>query len=127
VPDSIAFALIIANFFVSFFCFLWASRLAGDTAEQVETGVMHGVPLSTKGRWVKLQTYWVSYVLAAISAGLLGAIVSLGIAAHTSNEHVRAISYVNAVIGAVGGFGWMGTGTVAFIHYRTILRQTEAD
>ena len=125
--DSVAFALIIANFFVGFFCFLWASKLAGDIAAEVETGVRDGVPFSVKGRWVVLYSSWVGYVLAAIAAGLLGALVSIGIATHTTDEQVKAISYVNAVVGAVAAFGWMGNGIAEFMHYRSVLRQAEAD
>jgi hypothetical protein len=125
--DSVAFALIIANFLVGFVCFLWASKLAGDISGQVETGVIHGAPFSTKGRWVMLYSYWVGYGLAAIAAGLLTALVSVGIAAHTTDEHVRTISYVNAVVGTVGAFGWIGNAIPQFIHYRSVIRQAEAD
>ena len=121
--DTTAFTLAIANFFVGFVCFLWASKLAGETSQKIESGVLYGVPFSTKGRWVMLHGYWVGYVLAAISAALLTALVAVGIAASSTDEHVRAISYVNAVVGAVGGFGWMGNAVLQFLHYRSVLRQ----
>ena len=101
--------------------------MAGDIAVKVELGVIDGLPISAKGRWVMLHTYWVGYVLAAIAAGLLTALVSMGIAAHTTNEHVKAISHVNAVVGAVGGFGWIANGVLQFFHYRSVVRQADAD
>jgi hypothetical protein len=125
--DSTAFALIIANFLASFLCFLWASKLAGDTAGVVETGVLHGIPLSAKGRWVLLYSSWVGYVLIAICAALLAALVSVGIAAHTADKYVRVASYVHAVIATVGAFAWMADGVSEFIHYRSVVRQAEAD
>ena len=123
--DSVALALAIANFFVGFFCFLWSSKLAGDIAVRVELGVIDGLPMSTKGRWVLLHSSWVGYVLAAIAAGLLSALVSMGIAAHTTSEHVKVISHVNAVIGAVASFGWMANGVSEYVYYRSVVRQAE--
>ncbi|MEM7137833.1 MAG: hypothetical protein AAF500_14710 [Myxococcota bacterium] len=126
-PNTVALALAIANFFVGFVCFLWACKLAGEACEKVETGIMGGVPFSLKGRWTVLYTYWVGFVLAAISAGLLTSLVGLAIGAHSSDEYVRAIAHVNAVVGAVGGFGCLANAIPQYLHYASVLRQAEQE
>jgi predicted secreted protein len=124
--NSAAFALIIANFFTSFFCFLYATKMANDIAVEIETGVTRGAPISTKYRRIMLYSTWGGYVTAAIGAGMLAALVSMGIAAHTTDGHVKAIAYAHAVIGAVGGFGIMGNAVPELIHHRAVIRQAEA-
>jgi hypothetical protein len=124
--DSAALALIIANFFTSFFCFLYPTKMANDIAVQIETGATRGAPISTKYRRIMLYSTWGGYITAAIGAGMIAALLSVGIAAHTTDDHIEAIAYAHAAICAVGAVGITANVVPELIHLRAGIREAEA-
>ena len=124
---STALALIIATDFAGFFCLFWLTKLANDVAAEIETGVIRGTPISTKYRWLLLYQSWFTYVFGAMIAGILSAMLNVRIAAHATAGDVKAVAYVGAVIGGTAAFGWVLFGVSELIHYRSTLRQAEAD
>jgi hypothetical protein len=124
---STALALIIANFLPLFFCFHYISKLANDVGAQIETGVLQGIPTSIEYRRMMLYAIWVGYGLGAVTCGIFAAILNIRIAACVDDADIRAAAYVAAVIGGVGALAYTANGVLALIHYRSTLRQAEAN
>jgi hypothetical protein len=74
-----------------------------------------------------LYNYWVPYVGSlAASSGFL-AFAQLQFAGQAGDDGVRILGYVATLFGAAGAIGWLVLGASAFVHYRSVLRQAEAD
>ena len=125
--SSTAIALITANFLPMFFCFHYISKLANDVAAEIETGVLRGIPISTKYRRIMLYNHWVGYGLGAVTCGIFAAILNIRIAAYVDDGDIKAVAYVAAVMAGVGALGWAANAVSELIHYRSVLRQAEAD
>jgi hypothetical protein len=126
-PPSTAIALIIANFLPLFFCFHYISKLANDVGADIETGVLRGIPVSIEYRRIMLYAIWVGYGLGAVTCGIFAAILNIRIAAYVDDGDIKAVAYVAAVIGGVGAVAYTANGVLSLIHYRSTLRQAEAD
>lgn len=121
---SIAFALIIATFFPGMFCFLYASKMANDIADETVTGVVRGVPVPRKYRGIKFFQMFLGYVLIAVVCALFVALVTAGIGQHAVDANVRGLAYATAFIGAAGALGWLFNAASALLYFRFIWRET---
>lgn len=125
--NSTAIALIIATFMPLYFLFFYITRMANDVAAEIETGVIRGVPVSTKYRGIMLYSTWAGYATGVVALGIFAAMLNIQIAANVPDDDIKALAYVGALIGGVAAFGWMVNGINELIHYRSILRQAESD
>jgi hypothetical protein len=122
-----AIALITANFMPLFFIYHYITKLANDLGAEIETGAVKGIPISANYRRIMLYQIWVGYGLAAFVCGIFAAILNIRIAAKVDDVDIKTLAYVAAVIGGVGAFAWVANGVLALIHYRSTIRQAEAD
>jgi len=107
--------------------FFYLSNKTNDVGYQILTGVVNGVAMSVHQRMFMLYNYWVPYVgSVAASSGLLG-FAQLQFAGRADDDGIRILGYLAALFGAAGALGWLALGASAFVHYRSVIRQAEAD
>jgi hypothetical protein len=123
----IAFALIIATNFAAFFCYYWLSTLASRVGVEIETGVIHGVPISTRYRDLLLYSKWAGYSGTAVAIAIFGVVAALGVASYLTEGRARDLAYVTAVLGVIGALARALWSPVEMTHYRSTLRQAKRD
>ena len=106
---------------------LSAGRQANEMGLQIYTGVVDGTRVPTAQRWQMLYTMWVPYQAGGFGATSFLLVAMLLMASEISNENVKLLAYVAALIAVAGCVSWSLTGMVIFNNYRTVLRQAEAD
>ena len=112
---------------MGYFLFYYVSRVTNDLGAEILTGVTRGNSISTKQRWFLLYNAWVSYVTGAVSMGIFLAIAQVLIGSSVGDENIRLLAYLAALVAAVGSIMWLSQGALAFLNYRSVLRQAEAD
>ena len=125
--NTTAIALITANFALLFFCYHYIAKLTNDVATEVETGVIQGIPISLKYRRIRLYQVWSGYALGAVTCAIFLTVVSMHVAGSVDDAGVKAVAHVAAAVGVVGALGFASNGLLEFFHYRSTLRQAEAD
>jgi hypothetical protein len=119
---AISFLGVMGGWFV-----LYAGRQANEMGLQIYTGVVDGTRVPTAQRWQMLYTMWVPYQAGGFGATSFLLVAMLLMASEISNENVKLLAYVAAIIAVAGCVSWSLTGMVIFNNYRTVLRQAEAD
>jgi len=105
----------------------WLVGKMNDAGLVVQTGVVQGMPIPIKSRWLWLYQVWTMYVLViTASAGAL-ALAFFRIAERTSEADAKQVVLVFAFIAITGSVGNLLTGISAFINYVSVLREAEAD
>lgn len=120
-------ALILGVFLVSGFLYFYLSVHANKYGNQILTGVVQGVPVSTDYRWVILYWHWPGFAFGAAVSAFLGAMLSLSIARHAPHQDVKAVAYTFAFVSGIAFIGWLSSAFVEFRHYRSVVRQAEGD
>jgi hypothetical protein len=123
--NTTAIALITVNFLAAIFCYQYQTKLANDVGEEIETGVLQGIPISTNYRRILLYQIWVGYGLGAVVCGIFAAIVNIRIAALVDDVDLQTVAYVAAVAGGLAAFSWVANGVLSLTHYRSVIRQAE--
>jgi hypothetical protein len=103
----------------------YISKMTNDVGIEVSTGVMQGIPVSIKARWIILHQTWVGYVLGIVAVGVMVTAVNVQIAAHAPDAAIRTVAYLTAFFGAAAAFVWVLAAISGFIHFRSVLRQAE--
>jgi hypothetical protein len=112
---------------MGFFCFFYISKMTSDIGEKILTGIREGNAIPTSTRWYLLHTQYAPYASGAVSAGVFLALAQLQMAKHVEDPGVEFLAHMAAFIAAVGGTAWLVNGAAEFFHYRSVLRQAEAD
>jgi len=103
-------------------------RLVRDRADAVVTGVIRGVSVPTKHRWLVLQNSWLPAIAALIvfdSATTLGWIL---LGRNAGAEEAKLFAYLLAFLSFTGGtLGAIAQSIVWYPRLASILRQAEAD
>jgi phosphotransferase system glucose/maltose/N-acetylglucosamine-specific IIC component len=124
---STALALIAVIDIPGIAVFFWLTKLADDLGIRIETGVVNGIPLSTKYRELLLYQSWVTYAGGAVIVAALGAFLAVEIAISVSEDTAKTLAYATAVVCAIAALGWVTQGTAELLHYRSVLRETKRD
>ena len=125
--NSAALALIAASTFIGTFVYFYTTKLANDTADEIVMGVIRGVPISKRHRSTLLYQNWFGYLTGAVVCGIFSGILNVRIAAIVSDENVKSVAYVAAVIGFGAAAFWVASAVSDFLYYRSVLSQAEAD
>ena len=122
-------ALIAITFlgFMGCFCIFFVSKLTNDLGAHIVTGRIGGNPISTKTRSVMLYQSWAPYGTGAVAAGVLLAVAELRMADHVGDANIKLVAHLIAFIGTVAAVMWLVGGAVALLHYRSVLREGEAE
>ena len=122
-----ALALISATFLTGGFYFFYLMKLTVDLGHQIVTGLVRGVPISINYRWLLFYSVWVFYILGAVVAGIVLALVNVKIAHYATDPGVRPVAYLVAFVFGIGTGTVALTGLTAFLHHRSTLRESQRD
>lgn len=125
--DSTAIALIIVTYFLGFVSFFSLARAADAVALKVATGVVEGVPISTRQRRLLLHQSYVNYALMAVASAVFYVVVVFEIARHVTTPSVRALAYLGGFMGIIGAVGGALSFAIELVEYRSLLREGERD
>lgn len=105
----------------------WLVGKMNDAGLVVQTGVVHGLPIPIKSRWLWLNQVWTMYALMITASGAALALAFFRIAQHTAEADAKQVVLVFAFIAITGSVANLLTGASAFLAYASILREAEAD
>jgi hypothetical protein len=104
----------------------WLVGKMNDEGVIVYTGVVQGMPIPTKERWLRLYQAWTMYALAITTSAAAVGFAIFHIAQHAADADAKSVAYLYAFILFVGSFGNLVTGISAFLSYASVVRQAEA-
>jgi hypothetical protein len=113
--------LVIAGTFVV----VWGASKAREVAADIVTGVVHGVPVPMKYRWLSLYNVWVGYMTAVVLLALILGLVAWQIGANVSDANVRLLAYLCAAYGGTAFIGAFIRSVSQFVFHRALLRESE--
>jgi hypothetical protein len=116
-------ALLIATTFVSFY----ATKCTHIRSEGVTTGILRGVPISIKERWMILVQEWLPMASGNAVFNLIVAVGLLEIAGNVADVEIKILAWLSAVLAGFGCIGWVVQGSLFFSSWLSRLRQAEAD
>jgi hypothetical protein len=125
--DLVGVSLIFFLGVMGFFCFFYISNATNEVGLQIVTGVTNGepMPMSVRKQW--LYTNYVPYAAGAVSVGVFLALAQMQMAAHVNDPDTKLLAYLAALVAATGAVSWLVDGISSTLHYRSLLRQAEAD
>lgn len=122
-----ALFLILAVIIAVFVATYWAATIINSRGDEISSGVVKGISVSPKARWLMLFTQFLTFYLFLV--GFL-MIIGLGLwelAQGIEERGVSLVGYMGAYLAASGAVMWLVLGTIWFIHHWSSVRQAEAD
>jgi hypothetical protein len=116
-------ALMLAGTFVTFYATKWIHV----RSDAITTGIVRGVPISTKERWMKLFHDWLPMAFGIAIVDLILAVGFLEIAKGFTDEGIRLVAWLSAAAAGFSSVFWFILGVSYFANCVSILRQAEAD
>ena len=98
-----------------------------DSDTVVHTGVVQGMPVPMKTRWLWLHQVWTMYAMTITASGAALALAFFRIAQHIAEADAKQVVLVFAFIAITGSVANLLTGISAFLAYASILREAKAD
>ena len=121
-----ALVVIIATATLVFFVIMRASNQLGHNVDAVLAGVVHGVPMSTKQRSLKLFIMYLSQLGATVGIALIVAFGFLQIGSHVDDGGVRTLAYLCSGLAAFASLQWLVLGVWYLTECLQVLRHAEA-
>ena len=122
-----AIALIAAISIAGYFVVLTGDRWTHRRGDVLATGLMNGVPMSAKHRWLLLFSNWLPNALGLATFSLVVGLALVAVAREANDSFIQFIAYLSAIGFGMGFAFWLILGTSWFVHYLSVLRETEAD
>ena len=122
-PIALILALFIAGTFVTYY----ATRWVHIRSDAITTGIVRGVPISTKERWMKLFHDWLPMAFGISMVNLILAVGFLEIAGRSTDDGAKLIAWLAAAASGFSCVFWLILGISYFANCVSILRQAEAD
>jgi predicted secreted protein len=123
-PNLTLLSILALTVSVAFLAFT-VSNMINDRNDEILTGVVKGVPVSTKYRWLMLFTNWLPFVVFLIAFLLVTAIGALELSRGTDDGRVRLVGYMCAVVMGSGAVFWSILSVfVTFPNMASVLRDT---
>jgi hypothetical protein len=122
--------LIVISFLgaLGFYLNYYAAKMTNDVGAQICTGVIYGAPVPTTQRWLMLYNQYVSYALGGFVLAVWFAAAQFLLASYVSDDRVKLLAYIGAMMASVGSLIWLLQGLVQFLYFRRFLPpQAEAD
>ncbi len=116
-------ALLIATTFVSFY----AAKCTHIRSEGVTTGILRGVPISIKERWMILVQEWLPMASGNALFDLIVAVGLMEIGGNVVDVEIKVLAWLSAVLAGFGCISWVVQGSLFFTSWLSRLRQAEAD
>jgi hypothetical protein len=125
--DLTATSLIGSVGLLHIYLYVYLDRVRKERQDQILTGVIQGVPISTPSRWIMLYTSWPTPIGVLLGTQVVMDVVYLNMADSVSTEGLRLLAYVFVLWGSLGALIYLVMAPLWFVHLRSILRQAEAD
>ena len=125
--ESVGLFAIIFVGLIGFPIFFYVSKTGNDVGVQVLTGIVDGCRVSVQERRYILWDVYLGYVGSAATFGFFLALSLVLLAELVDGAGIKLLAYWTAFMAGVAGFGWATLGTTAILHYRSLLREAEAD
>ena len=119
--------MIVALATAGLFFYYFLDRWVQDRVAVILTGVLHGVSISTKDRWMLLHTSWLGGMGGGIGFYLIFAVMFLVLGRQIDTEEVRLLAYLMTFFTLVGTAAWVYQGVHWLFRLMSVLRQAEAD
>ena len=104
----------------------WLVGKMNDAGLVVQTGVVHGLPIPMKVRWLWLYQVWTMYALMITASTAALALAFFRIAEQHGSPTQSSV-LVFTFIAITGSVANLLTGISAFLAYASILREANAD
>jgi len=105
------------------FVAVYVTSKAREVAADIVTGVVHGVPVSMKYRWLSLYNVWMGYMAAVVLLTLILGLAAWQIGANVSDANVRLFAYLCAAYGGTAFIGASIRAVSQLVFHRALLRE----
>jgi hypothetical protein len=122
-----AIGLILVTLIAGSFFLTYASNTINKRADMIIVGVVEGVPVSTKHRYLMLYHIYLSQLGGVIAVSIVIAVGCLQIADSVTNSDVTMLAYLVAGLGAFAAVYGLVLGTSYFIYCLQLLRETKRE
>jgi hypothetical protein len=119
---GVILALLIASMFVTFYATKW-SHIRSDA---ITTGIVRGVQISIKERWMKLFHDWLPMAFGIVIFELILAVGFLEIAENLTDDGVKLIAWLSAAAAGFSCAFWFVLGISYFANCVSILREARS-
>ncbi|NNE19210.1 MAG: hypothetical protein HKN10_12120 [Myxococcales bacterium] len=103
---------------------MWVTKMITGRGDDIVSGIIKGVPVSTRDRWLMLITDWLSWVALQVSLLIILGLGILEIARGANEPRVALIGYMCCVMCAFGAVFWTLLGSVLFANMMSTIRKT---
>lgn len=122
-----AIALIAAISIAGYFVVLTGDRWTHRRGDALANGLIDGVPMSTKHRWLVLFNNWLPNAAGLATFSFAVGLTLVAVAREVNDPFIGFIAYLCAIGFGMGFLFWLILGASWFVYYLSLLRQTEAD
>jgi len=121
--NTLALLMVLTVAGYSFHFFL--KTLIINRADAVVTGVIRGVSVPTKHRWLVLQNSWLSNVGGLVVFDVVLSFGWLLLARNASADDVRLLAYLGCFLGFGGALAETAQGILWYLRLSSVLREAE--
>ena len=93
--NLIAIALVLVVTIASYVIAMWVTRLTNDRGDEILHGLVKGIPMSSKDRWLMQFTQWLPYVTFLIAFLLISAVGDVQIARIADDPRLLLPGYMS--------------------------------
>ena len=119
--------LITAIFMPGMYIYLLLEKMRKERENEIVTGIVRGVAVSTGYRWFSLYTYWITPVCIQMGFTLTMIIVYLLMAENAGGDGAKLAAYAVLFFTSIGMLGSIALAAVGYVRLVSVLRQAEAD
>jgi hypothetical protein len=127
VSNLAAIALILAILLFAFVAIFYGSHHINGHIDAIYTGVLDGIPMSTKHRYLNLSHMFLQQTGAIIALSAIVAIGFAGIADNVADPAVTRLAYVAAGLAGFGAVSWMFGGVSCYFQCVAAIRRDARD
>ena len=123
--DFTAVGMIMALATANMFVYFQLERRLSDAWAEITTGLIRGIPMSTKARSLRLHGDWLFALGAGIAFQAIFAVGWLLLARNVSAEEVKLFAYMIGFLALIALSGWTLMSPFWYSYLRSVLRQAK--
>lgn len=116
-------AILIATTFVSFY----GTKCAHNRSDAMITGMVRGVSVTTKDRWLILAQEWLPMASGVAVFDLIVAVGLFEIGGSVVDPGIRLLAWMSAALAGFSSILWFIQGSMFFASWLSVLRHAESD
>jgi hypothetical protein len=121
-----AIGLASAIFLPTVFFFYYVASKANDSAIEIYTGVVKGVSIAPKQRWIWLYQVYVAYALGIVVVSLVVALALFQVAENAVDSGAQMVGYAYAFLLAMGALGTFLNAASGFVALASHIKSVES-